>query len=83
MGPHVSMTNGLWIATQAGAGAPAARVFGGVLMWVFVCVLLAVPLLIAIRGAARRRAESRARSPRARARVDAWRESARRLEPGP
>jgi hypothetical protein len=79
----VPTTNCLWIATQAGATVPAARLFGGVLLWVFVCVLLAVPLLIAIRGAARRRAESRARSGRADVQVDAWRESARRLEPGP
>jgi hypothetical protein len=82
MGSLVPMQHGIWFVAQAGAPAPVVRLFGGVLMWVFVCVLLAVPLLVAIRGAARRRAEHRSRKVRTDASVDAWRESARRLEPG-
>lgn len=83
MGPALLVPSCLWLASQAGAPAPGARLFGGVLMWIFVCVLLAVPMVIALRGAARRRLAARERQHRSSAGVDAWRESARRLEPGP
>lgn len=83
MGPSLLMPNCLWLALQDGTPTPAARLFGGVLMWIFVCVLLAVPMVIALRGAARRRLGARERQHRSSEGVDAWRESARRLEPGP
>lgn len=83
MGPTLLVPNCLWLAWQADAPTPAARVFGGLLMWIFVCVLLAVPMVIALRGAVRRRLAVRERDDRTPIRADAWRESARRLEPGP
>lgn len=83
MGHEFLLADRLWLAWQADAPAPAARLFGGLLMWIFVCVLLAVPMVIALRGAARRRLAARERQHRSSAGVDAWRESARRLEPGP
>jgi hypothetical protein len=83
MGPVLLMPTDLWLAWQADAPTPAARLFGSLLMWIFVCVLLAVPMVIALRGASRRRLAARERQHRSSAGVDAWRESARRLEPGP
>jgi hypothetical protein len=83
MGPPSQTPFQLELLSLASAPAPAARMFGGFLMWIFVCVLLAVPLVIAIRGAARRRSEARSHKARAHTGVDPWRESARRLEPGP
>jgi hypothetical protein len=61
--------------------ASLRQAVGGVGLVAVVAIALAVPLVIAVRGAARRRREAR-RSPAAR-HVDAWSESARRLkEPG-
>lgn len=83
MGHEFLLADRLWLAWQADAPTPAVRLFGGVLMWIFVCVLLAVPMVIAVRGAVRRRLAARERDDRTPVRADAWRESARRLEPGP
>ena len=61
-----------------GRDADVQRVLGGTGLVVAVALLLAVPLVIAVRSAARRRRGERPAQPR-RAGVDAWSESARRL----
>lgn len=58
---------------------PLQRLLGGTGLLVAVALLLAVPLVILIRGAARRRrSQPGVRVPESR--VDAWAESARRLK---
>lgn len=59
-------------------GAAPQRVLGGAGLLVVVVLLLTLPLLVALRGAGRRRRAVRAPSPTAA--VDAWSESARRLK---
>lgn len=61
---------------------PLHRLLGGTGLLVAVALLLAVPLVILIRGAARRRRAERAVQV-SESRVDAWAESARRLKERP
>ena len=58
---------------------PEMRLLGGLLLWVLVCVLLAVPLWIVVRAVARRRVASMARRAESTELEDAWRESGRRM----
>ena len=58
----------------------AARLVGGLLLWIVVCVVLAVPLVILARSIARRRATARPPAEMRASTVDAWSESARRME---
>lgn len=66
------------VATSA-EHPPEMRLLGGLLLWVLVCVLLALPLWIALRAAARRRGMPTPRASDKADVADAWQESARRL----
>ena len=74
------------IPRSAEAQAPVAaqhgrHALGGLLLLSLVCVMLALPLALAIRGAVRRRSRARLGRPDGAARpMDAWTESARRME---
>lgn len=65
------------------ANAPLAawppRVLGGAGLLVLIVVLLSIPLMLALRNAARRRSQA-ARIRDGAAPVDAWSESARRMK---
>ena len=58
---------------------PLQRLVGGTGLLVAVALLLAVPLVILVRGVARRRRAERS-APVSGPRVDAWAESARRMK---
>jgi hypothetical protein len=58
----------------------AARLLGGLLLWIVVCIALVFPLAILVRAMARRRGAPLTRPSAEEPRVDAWRESARRME---
>ena len=69
------------LATQASApvGAWPHRVLGGAGLLVLIVVLLSIPLMLAVRNAARRRHRDQ-RMRDATEPIDAWSESARRMK---
>lgn len=76
--PSVCAT--ILVVEPVGVGSMGVRLLSGVLLLALVGLLLAIPLVLALRSAAARRQETR-RLPEARPDgVDAWRESARRME---
>jgi hypothetical protein len=75
-----SMLGPCLLAQSSASDATGVRVLSGMLLLALVCVLLAVPVVIALRSAARRRREAIRSRDGGGMRVDPWRESARRME---
>ena len=70
------------VASDASEVAGMSRLVGGLGLLIGVMLILAIPLLLLVRAASRRRRFARS-AERAVGSIDAWALAGRRMEPGP